>query len=145
MGPSSNIFECINTLIDHGSHLVLIDKSVMNKLRLHKCKLHTNIEANSAFMDNSSSSPFSFSEYVLLSPSSINHDWTSCTIHAIIVLRLAVPLLLGGPFLSHNCLVIDHDSRTCIAKDTNYDLLNPPKYAPQVKVKIPMHCEIQHT
>jgi hypothetical protein len=109
-GPSSESFECVDALIDHGSHLVLIDESVVDKLGLWKHKLRTKIEANSAFMNNSSSSPFSFSEYVLLSPSSINHDWTSHTIHTIIMLSLAVPLLLGGPFLSHNCLVIDHTS-----------------------------------
>jgi hypothetical protein len=129
-GPSSNSFERVDALIDHGSHLVLIDESVVNKLGLRKRKLHTKIEANSAFMNDSSSSTFSFSEYILLSPSSINHDWTSCTIHAIIAPSLAVPLLLGGPFLSHNCLVIDHDHRTCIAKDSKYDLLNAPEYAP---------------
>jgi len=124
-GPSSPSFERVEALIDHGSHLVLIDENIVNKLRLRKRKLHTKIEANSAFIDNSSS-PFSFSEYVLLSPSSINHDWTSRTIRAIVAQKLAVPLLLGGPFLSHNCLVIDHDLRTCIAKNANYDLLNPP-------------------
>jgi len=88
-------------------------------------------------MDHSSSSLFSFSEYVLLSPSSVNHDWTSRTIRAIVAPKLAVPLLLGGPFLSHNCLIIDHDSRTCIAKDSNYDLLNPIKYEPKAEVQIP--------
>ncbi|KAG1857406.1 hypothetical protein F4604DRAFT_1589940, partial [Suillus subluteus] len=133
-GPNSNSFERVDALIDHGSHLVLIDENVVNKLGLRKRKLYKKIEANSAFMDNSSS-PFSFSEYVLLSPSSLNHDWTSRMIRAIIAPNLAVPLLLGGPFLSHNCLVIDHDSRTCIIKDSNYDLLNPPEQKPRVKVK----------
>ncbi|KAG2337937.1 hypothetical protein BDR05DRAFT_952292 [Suillus weaverae] len=141
-GPSSNSFERVDALIDHGSHLVLIDKNIVNKLGLRKRKLHAKIEANSAFMDNSSSSPFSFSEYVLLSPSSINHDWTSHTIRAIVAPRLAVPLLLGGPFLSHNCLVIDHDCRTCIVKDSNYDLLNPPEHTPRVKVHIPSRHDL---
>ncbi|KAG0706782.1 hypothetical protein DFH29DRAFT_995651 [Suillus ampliporus] len=129
MGPSSESPEHFKALIDHGSHLVLIDENIVKRLGLHRRKLHTKIEANSAFMDNSSS-PFSFSEYVLLSPSSVNHDWTLRTICAIIAPDLAVPLLLGGPFLSHNCLVIDHDRRTCIAKDSNYNLLNPPAYKP---------------
>jgi len=35
-GPSSNSFERIDALIDHGSHLVLIDESVVNKLGLRK-------------------------------------------------------------------------------------------------------------
>jgi hypothetical protein len=33
---------------------------------------------------------------------------------------------LGGPFLSFNHIVIDHDLQTCIDKKTGYDLLNPP-------------------
>jgi len=132
-GPSSYFSERFDALIDPGSHLVLIDDAVVKRLGLRKRKLHTMIEANSAFM-NPSSSPFSFSEYVLLSPSSINHDWTSRTIRAIIAPDLAVPLLLGGPFLSHNCLVIDHDSRTCIVKGSNYDLLNPPTHK-QIQIR----------
>ncbi|KAG2738432.1 hypothetical protein P692DRAFT_20709328, partial [Suillus brevipes Sb2] len=142
-GPSSQYSECVDALIDHGSHLVLINEAVVKRLGLRKRKLHTKIEANSVFTD-SSSSPFSFSEYVLLSPSSVNHDWTSRAIRAIIAPDLAVPLLLGGPFLSHNSLVIDHDQRTCIPKNSDYDLLHPPSYEPQrVKVKIPNHQEIR--
>ncbi|KAG2737936.1 hypothetical protein P692DRAFT_20760337, partial [Suillus brevipes Sb2] len=140
-GPSSASFERVDALIDHGSHLVLIDENVVERLGLRRRKLHSNIEANSAFMD-SCSSTFSFSEYVLLSPSSINHDWTSRTIRAIIAPNLAVPLLLGGPFLSHNCLVIDHDSRTCIVKDSQYDLFNPPVHAERVKIVIPTTREV---
>jgi len=143
-GPSSNSYERVDALIDHGSHLVLIDESVVNKLGLHKRKLHAEIQANSAFINNSSSSLFSFSEYVLLSPSSINHDWTSRTIRAIVAPKLAVPLLLRGPFLSHNCLIIDHESRTCIVKDDNYDLLNPLKHKPKIKVQIPTRQELSH-
>jgi hypothetical protein len=108
-GPCSNSFEHIDALIDHGSHLVLVDETIVKRLGLHKRRLHTEIQANSAFMNNSTSS-FSFSEYVLLSPSSLNHDWVSHTVHAIIAPNLAVPLLLGGPFLLHNSLVIDHSS-----------------------------------
>ncbi|KAG2739607.1 hypothetical protein P692DRAFT_20755199, partial [Suillus brevipes Sb2] len=127
-GPSSESFERVEALIDHGSHLVLIDEALVNRLGLRKRKLHATIEAHSAFMNNESSSSFSFSNYVLLSPSSVNHDWTSRTIRAIVAPQLTVPLLLGGPFLSHNSLIIDHDSRTCIVKGSEYDLLNPPVY-----------------
>ncbi|KAG2754968.1 hypothetical protein P692DRAFT_201680044, partial [Suillus brevipes Sb2] len=140
-GPSSTSSERIEALIDHGSHLVLIDENVVERLGLRRRKLHTKIEANSAFMDVTSPS-FSFSEYVLLSPSSVNHDWTSCKIRAIIAPNLTVPLLLGGPFLSHNCLVIDHDCRTCIVKGSNYDLLNSPTYKPHTTVHIPTHHEL---
>ncbi|KAG1795413.1 uncharacterized protein HD556DRAFT_1472931 [Suillus plorans] len=113
-GPSSESFERIDALIDHGSHLVLIDESVVDKLGLRKRKLHTSIEASSAFLNSASVSPFSFSEYVLLSPSSINHDWTS-----------------------------HHDLRTCIAKDSKYDLLSPPKHVRKCRTPLPSRREIK--
>ncbi|KAG1849853.1 hypothetical protein C8R48DRAFT_778448 [Suillus tomentosus] len=113
-GPLCDSFERIDALIDHGSHLVLINEDVVKRLGLRRRKLHTVIEANSAFADISSTSTshcdsvYCFSEYVLLSPSTIDHGWTSRTIRAIIAPKLAVLLLLGGPFLSHNSLIIDH-------------------------------------
>jgi hypothetical protein len=139
-GPSCDSFEHVNALIDHGSHLVLIDDAIVKKLGLRRCKLHSNIEANSAFLNSSLS--FSFSEYVLLSLSSLNNNWQSRTIRAIVAPKLAVPLLLGGPFLSHNCLVIDHETRTCIDKDSKYDLLNPPIHIPHVPIQIPSHRDV---
>lgn len=56
--------------------------------------------------------------------------YKSRTVHAIIAPNLCTPLLLGGPFLAHNKIVIDHELRTVIAKDDNYDLLNPPAAKP---------------
>lgn len=142
-GPHSPSFECVKALIDHGSHLVLINEDLVAKLGLCKRKLHTTIGANSAFL-NSASSSFSFSEYVHLSPSSINHDWHSHTIRTIIAPDLVVPLLLGGLFLSHNCLLIDHKLRTCIDKNCNYDLFNLPQCVKQVHNAIPSRHEVLH-
>ncbi|KAG1897422.1 uncharacterized protein F5891DRAFT_1191864 [Suillus fuscotomentosus] len=142
-GPSINYFEHVDALIDHRSHLVLIDENIVTKLGMRRRKLHTKIEAKSAFTD-SVSLPFSFSEYVLLSPSSLNNDWTSHTIHAIVALGLSVPLLLGGPFLQHNYLVIDHETRTCISKNSQYDLLNAPQRIQRVTKAHPSRRDVLH-
>jgi hypothetical protein len=40
--------------------------------------------------------------------------------------NLCVPILLGGPFLSFNGFVIDHELCTCVNKKMSYYLLNPP-------------------
>jgi hypothetical protein len=141
-GPSSSSFECIDALIDHESHLVLINEDIVTKLGLRKHKLHHEIQANSAFLVPSSSSSLTFTEYVHLSPSSVNHDWTSHTIHAIVAPNLVMPLLLGGPLLSHNCLLIDHEFWTCISKPSNYDLLNPPKRTQCITTTIPSHRDV---
>jgi hypothetical protein len=130
-GPSSESFERIDALIDHGSHLVLINEDVVAKLGLRRRKLHNEIHANSAFLASPDSS-VSFSEYVHLGLSSLNHDWQSCTVRAIVAPNLVVPLLLGGPFLSHNCLLIDHELCTCIDKVSNFDLFNPPMHTKHV-------------
>ncbi|KIM84433.1 hypothetical protein PILCRDRAFT_6103 [Piloderma croceum F 1598] len=58
--------------------------------------------------------------------------WTSRTCRAILAPNLCVPLLLGGPFLSSNNLVIDHGTRTCIGKNCGYNLLNPPLVERQI-------------
>ena len=58
--------------------------------------------------------------------------WTSKTVHAVIAPSLCVPVLLGLPFLAHNKIVIDHDTRTVIDKTCGFDLLNPtPPPAPK--------------
>lgn len=44
-------------------------------------------------------------------------------LYAIIAPNLCTPLLLGGPFLQHNGIVIDHQLCTCVVKEANYDLL----------------------
>jgi hypothetical protein len=69
---------------------------------------------------------FMFDEWVPLSIVSSNQSRTSHTCRAILAPNLCVPLLLGGPFLALNQLVIDHESRTCIDKKSGYDLFNPP-------------------
>ena len=68
----------------------------------------------------------SLSQYVQLSCLSVDSVFRLQPVRAIIAPWLCTPLLLGGPFLSHNHIVIDHELRTCINKDTGYNLLNPP-------------------
>ena len=51
--------------------------------------------------------------------------WTSKSVTALIAPGLCVPVILGLPFLIHNCIVTDHAAHTCIDKNLNYDLLNP--------------------
>jgi hypothetical protein len=56
-------------------------------------------------------------------------------------------VILGLPFLQVNKIVSDHDSNTCIAKGSGYDLLNPP---PTPEIKDPLmslqgkHRELRH-
>lgn len=112
----------VSALIDDGSSLVLIDDALIMKLGLRRRKLHKPIPATVAMQSDTNSPPFSLHEYVRIKPTSLNCDWTSQTVKAVIAPNLCTSLLLGGPFLSHNRIVIDHELRTCIAKDSLYDL-----------------------
>jgi len=75
---------------------------------------------------------FTFDEWVPIAVISSDQSWTSRTIRAIIAPNLSIPLLLGGPFLSFNSLVIDHQLHTCIDKTSGYDLLNPQPIARKI-------------
>jgi len=53
---------------------------------------------------------------------SLNGGSAICNVH--VILRACY---MGGPFLSSNSLVMNHESQTCIDKKSGYDLLNPPQ------------------
>jgi len=61
-----------------------------------------------------------------------NNLWSSCTVHAVVAPGLCTDIILGLLFLRINKIVSDHDASTCIAKESGYDLLNPPS-APERK------------
>ena len=69
---------------------------------------------------------FTFDEWVPVIVKSPDQAWTSCTCWAILVPNLCVPILLGGPFLVINSIVIDHKLHTCIDKKTGFDLFHLP-------------------
>ena len=73
------------------------------------------------------------SQWVKLQLYDPSGSWKSKTIHAIVAPSLCSPVILGLPFLSHNKIIIDHETCTAIAKDSGFDLLNPK--APDV----PLH------
>ncbi|KAG6331633.1 hypothetical protein ID866_7458 [Astraeus odoratus] len=128
-GPNLKTSLSIEALIDHGSHLVLIDDALVKTLGLKRHQLPKPLEVSVAHSLNQTAScceTMPLSEYVELSCLSVDSVFHSCTVHAVIAPGLCTPLLLGGPFLSHNHFIIDHELHTCINKDTGYDLLNPP-------------------
>ena len=124
-GPKLQSSLRVQALIDHGSHVVLIDEALVDRLGLRRRQLHQTMEVSVALQGDSKTSFFLF-EYVKLACSSLDSVWTSRVVHALMAPGLCTPLLLGGPFLSHNKIVIDHQTRTCIEKDDGYDLLHPP-------------------
>jgi hypothetical protein len=78
------------------------------------------------------------SEWVKLKLYDPSGAWQSKTVCAIVAPSLCVPVILGGPFLAHNNIVIDHAARTAVDKLSGFDLLNPKPAppAPQPKKKL---------
>jgi hypothetical protein len=123
-GPSLTTPLTVDALIDHGSPIVLIDQQLVNKLGLCVHNLEKLLPVSVA-MSGKKKQEFSLSQFVKLSCTSLDHRYHSHVVRTIITPNLCSHLLLGGPFLAYNKIVIDHELRTCIAKDQNYDLLNP--------------------
>ena len=64
-------------------------------------------------------------EWVKLSVTTQDGQWTSCIVHALVAPHLCTSIILGLLFLSHNFIVTNHSACTCIDKHNNYSLLNP--------------------
>lgn len=129
-GPASVSPTRVSALIDDGSAAVLIDEEFALKLGLRQRKLPAPIPFNVA-LSGDSKETFLLSDYVKIACTSVDSRFTSRSVRAVVAPKLCTPLLLGGPFLHHNKIVIDHELRTCIAKDANYDLLNPEANLPK--------------
>ena len=110
-------------LLDDGAHLVLIRPETVTDLGLPIRRLHEPVSVTLA-LSNNHDSLTELWDYVLLSVSSLNNAWSSKPVRALIAPGLCSSILLGLPFLVHNKIVIDHDSRTAIDKNCGFDLLN---------------------
>ena len=97
----------------------LIESTLVKKLTLRPCMLPTPFDVSVAVSPHSHKA-LSLSQYVQLSCQLLDSQFRSRPFRAIVAPRLCMPLLLGGPLYS-NRIVIDHELRTCISKDTGYD------------------------
>ncbi|KAJ3919868.1 hypothetical protein F5877DRAFT_619, partial [Lentinula edodes] len=63
--------------------------------------------------------------------------WSSRVVRALIVPSLCYPMVLGIPFLAHNCLVTDYTARTVTDKTSGFDLMNPTTPTPPLPFLTP--------
>jgi hypothetical protein len=118
------------SLIDNGSHMVLIRPDVVKELDLPIFTLQQPEEVNVAISFSKAGitrEKHSLVHYVKLRPFSSDIVFQSRLIHAVICPGLCMPLVFGLPFLEINDIVCDHKNRTCIVRDKNlnYNLLKP--------------------
>jgi RNase H-like domain found in reverse transcriptase/Integrase zinc binding domain len=99
----------LSALIDHGSHVVLISDEFTNSLFLKRSKLFEPMSVELAMPAEGPKCIVCLSKWVKLKLYDPSGAWQSKTVRAIIASSLCVPVILGGPFLTHNNIVIDHE------------------------------------
>jgi Aspartyl protease len=129
-------FDC---LLDDGSHLVLIHKSLANSLSLPQRKLHVPIETELAMCEGDRKVVVRLYDYVKLRLYDSTGEYSAKTVHAIVAPNIVAPVILGLPFLAHNSIVVDHSARTAIDKTQNFDLLHPTVCLPPPPPKKRLH------
>ena len=118
-GPLVSERIVVTALIDNGSHSVLIDKRLVEELGLRRRRLPVPQRVWLAMGEEE----VVFSEWVKLRTRSEDQQWDARVVRAIVAPDLAYPVILGGPFLSSNKIVIDHEFGRVVAKDAKYQLL----------------------
>jgi hypothetical protein len=130
----------LNGLIDNGSHTVLVNAGVVNRLglRLHLLPSPMNVELAMSSPDSvsDSKSVARLTHWVKLKLYDTENRWAAKTVRAVVANGLCTDIILGLPFLAVNRLVIDHCNRTCIDPKTGFDLLNPKTVSAENKRKI---------
>ncbi|KAF8219177.1 hypothetical protein L208DRAFT_1342593, partial [Tricholoma matsutake] len=117
----------VEALIDHGSSPVLISSHLAKILCLTAKPLFKPLSVSGAFTkSNNTLTPLVLTQYCRLSIQSPDALWHSCVINAIICPELHNDLILGLDFLVKNKIVVDAELWTAVAKESGYDLLNPP-------------------
>jgi hypothetical protein len=103
-------------LLNNGAHIVLIHADLVMKLGLCHRLLPEPETVDVALNSSNTLSRTTLTEWVKLSVTSLDDQWTSQTVCALMALHLCTSIILGLPFLTHNSIVTDHAARTCIDK-----------------------------
>ncbi|KAJ8468222.1 hypothetical protein ONZ45_g17322 [Pleurotus djamor] len=117
--PDSNSSHpCNGALIDDGSSVVLIKESFADSLGLKRRRLRRPVPLGSAF--SGVSSDLLLHNFVAIVPHNSDHTFRSAvTLQAIVSPSLCTDVILGGPFIRANRLLVDLDKNSCIARLDN--------------------------
>jgi hypothetical protein len=129
----------VRALIDHGSPPVLISSEFVDIMCLPCRKLFKSFSISCAIVEKGKKSDTTsvLDEYCKLHLQSQDASWKSHVVNAIICLSLHTDLILGLDFLARNKIVVDAKLQMAVAKDSDYDLLNPSIAVPHVPIISP--------
>ncbi|KAJ3925235.1 MAG: hypothetical protein NXY57DRAFT_863999, partial [Lentinula lateritia] len=130
-GPKAQFPVIVNSLIDNGAHLALIHPDLADRLGYPRLCLPQPENVSAAFQNGGGGSKVpTLTEYINLKVSSTDGTFNSRSVPFIIAPGLCTQLLIGLPWLSHNNIIIDYSSRSCIHKPSGYNLLSPTPVSP---------------
>jgi hypothetical protein len=114
--PKTSLPVTVPMLLNNGAHIVLIHADLVMKLGLH-CHLLPEPETVDVALNSSNAlSRTILTEWVKRSVTSLDDQWTSWTVCALMAPHLCTLIILGLPFLMHNSIVTNHAACTCIDK-----------------------------
>jgi hypothetical protein len=117
---------------------MLIRPDIVQKLGLPIYTLHTPEPVDLTIKNGKEKQKCILKKFVILGITSINQQWSSKRIQAIIAPNLCMPLILSIPFLLHNNIVMDHALCSCVDKKSGYNLINPRIVLPLPPKTLPM-------
>jgi hypothetical protein len=128
-----------DALLNHGADTVFISECFASELSLKRRKLYKPMSVKMAMPGEGKKQIVDMFKWVKLQLRDPSGRWKSKAICAVIAPSLCSPVILGLLFLSHNKIVVDHEARTAITKDSGFDLLHlnvlQPKPPPKKKLK----------
>ena len=117
-GPIDSI--PVTALIDSGAHVVLIRPTLVEQLGLKPKPLPEPEHISTAL--STTQNPLAITHYVELSPKSLDNNFCSEPLHAIIADGLCAPIILGLPFLVMNRIHCNYAKMECIATVNNQNV-----------------------
>lgn len=115
--PTDRISVKTLTLIDSGTHMVLICPDLVKHLNLVSQPLEQPERINVAL--SSTDQIDKLTHYTIIDPASLDNQFCSLTLHAVIAPGLCMPIILGLPFLYMNKVVCDYASQSCLVTTTS--------------------------
>ena len=116
-------------LIDSGAHMVLICPDLVKRLNLPSYPLATPENVNIAL--GSATQINQLTHYVTIDPASLDNQFRSHILHAVIAPGLCMPIILGLPFLCLNRVLCNYAECKCLVSTMKpaYNLMtNVPKH-----------------
>ncbi|KAF9455867.1 hypothetical protein BDZ94DRAFT_1355150 [Collybia nuda] len=138
--PNTCAPDPIVAFIDNGASPALISAEKADYYGLELIKLKKPFPISNTFTTHGDDGISSLTHYIKLFVQSPNAQWKARFVHALVCPGLHTNLILGLDFLQCNKIVVDTDLRTVIAKETNFDLMNPPNLKlARIPIKISHH------